>query len=107
MVSTSSAQLLPQDAVKNLWTHLLPVTTVLTLKVPDAKLLLSEAGHKIEDPKCVDDLISIAKAVHLLGPDYVLIKGGHLPLKEDGTIDVREAEQELVVDVLYGNGEVL
>jgi hydroxymethylpyrimidine kinase/phosphomethylpyrimidine kinase len=107
MVSTSGAQLLPQDAVRDLRTHLLPITTVLTPNVPEAKLLLSDAGHKINDPQCVDDLVNIAKGVQSLGPEYVIVKGGHLPLKKDGTAAIGEAEREIVVDILYGNGEVL
>jgi hydroxymethylpyrimidine/phosphomethylpyrimidine kinase len=83
------------------------MTTVLTPNVPEAKLLLSDAGHEMKDPQCIDDLIDIAKAVQSLGPEYVLVKGGHLPFKADGTVAVEEAERETVVDILYGNGEVL
>lgn len=87
--------------------HLLPMTTVLTPNVPEAKLLLSNAGHETKDPRCVDDLINIAKAIQSLGPEYVLVKGGHLPLKSDRTIALKETEREVVVDILCGNGEVL
>jgi hydroxymethylpyrimidine/phosphomethylpyrimidine kinase len=107
MVSTSGAQLLPQGAVTELRMHLLPISTVLTPNVPEAKLLLSDAGYKMKDPQCIDDLINIAKAVQSLGPEYALVKGGHLPFKNDGTIALEEAERELIVDVLYGNGKVL
>jgi hydroxymethylpyrimidine/phosphomethylpyrimidine kinase len=107
MVSTSGAQLLPRSAVTELRMHLLPKTTVLTPNVPEAKLLLLDAGHEPKDPKCIDDLINIAKTVQSLGPEYVLVKGGHIPFKSDGTIALEEAERELVVDILYGNGEVL
>jgi hydroxymethylpyrimidine/phosphomethylpyrimidine kinase len=107
MVSTSGAQLLPQGDVTELRTHLLPIATVLTPNVPEAKLLLSNAGHEMKDPQCIDDLIDIAKTVQSLGPEYVLVKGGHLPFKSDGSIALEEAERELVVDILYGNGEVL
>ncbi len=107
MVSTSGSQLLPQGAIRELRAHLLPITTILTPNIPEAKLLLSDADHKIKDPKCVDDLINLAKAVYSLGPKYVLLKGGHLPLKNDGTYAAGEAEREIVVDVLYGNGDVL
>jgi hydroxymethylpyrimidine/phosphomethylpyrimidine kinase len=87
--------------------HLLPMTTVLTPNVPEAKLILSDAGYEIKNPHCIDHLIIIAKAIQSLGPEYVLVKGGHLPFKKDGTIALKEAERELVVDILYGNGEVL
>jgi hydroxymethylpyrimidine kinase/phosphomethylpyrimidine kinase len=107
MVSTSGAQLLPQGAVAELRMHLLPMTTVLTPNVPEAMLLLSDAGLEIKDAYCIDDLINIAQAVQSLGPEYVLVKGGHLPFKKDGTVALEEAERELVVDILYGNGEVI
>jgi len=107
MVSTSGARLLPQGAVTDLRMHLLPMTTILTPNVPEAKLLLSDAGHEMKDPQCIDDLIDIAKAIQSLGPEYVLVKGGHLPFKNDGTIASEEAERELMVDILCGNGEVL
>src|SRR5277367_3821589 len=99
MVSTSGARLLPQGAVTDLRMHLLPMTTILTPNVPEAKLLLSDAGHEMKDPQCIDDLIDIAKAIQSLGPEYVLVKGGHLPFKNDGTIASEEAERELMVDI--------
>lgn len=107
MVSTSGTRLLPQGAVTDLRMHLLPMTTILTPNVPEAKLLLSDAGHEMKDPQCIDDLVNIAKAVQSLGPEYVLVKGGHLPFKSDGTIALEEGERELMVDILCGNGEVL
>jgi len=107
MVSTSGAQLLPQEAVRVLREQLLPITTVLTPNVPEAKLLLTDAGEKVKDPMCVDDLISMAKAVQALGPEYVLVKGGHLPFRKNGTVASAENEKELVVDLLYGKGQVV
>lgn len=107
MVSTSGAQLLEPNAVTVLRNCLLPLATVLTPNVPEAKVLLSNAGQEIEDPRCVQDLINIAKAIQALGSEYVLVKGGHLPLKNDETIASAEAERKLIMDILYGNGEVL
>lgn len=106
MVSTSGAQLLPHEAVKEMINHLLPLTTILTPNVPEALLLLSDAGNTISDPKSVEDLIDIAKAVQALGPKYVLVKGGHLPFKTDGTAASNVEDKELMVDILYGNGQV-
>jgi hydroxymethylpyrimidine kinase/phosphomethylpyrimidine kinase len=106
MVSTSGFQLLPEDAIRVLREHLLPMTTVLTPNVPEATLLLSNAGKPVRDPENVEDLIDIAKAVQSLGPKYVLVKGGHLPLKRDGTVSSTAGERELVVDILYGEGQV-
>jgi hydroxymethylpyrimidine kinase/phosphomethylpyrimidine kinase len=106
MVSTSGSQLLPKDAVRQLRDHLLPHTTVLTPNVPEALLLLSDAGLPAEAPQNVDDLVEIAKAVQSLGPRFVLLKGGHLPLKMDGRMAKTDVERELMVDILYGQGEI-
>jgi len=106
MVSTSGSTLLPKDAIRELREHLLPHTTVLTPNAPEAKLLLADAGFPANEPQNVDDLINIAKAVQSLGPKYVLVKGGHLPFKRDGTVAKTELEKELMIDILYGEGEV-
>jgi hydroxymethylpyrimidine/phosphomethylpyrimidine kinase len=98
--------LLPQEAVRDLRELLLPYATVLTPNVPEAKLLLSNGGRPIHDPQNVDDLINLAKAVQSLGPKYVLVKGGHLPFKKDGTIANTDSERELMIDILYGEGQV-
>jgi hydroxymethylpyrimidine kinase/phosphomethylpyrimidine kinase len=106
MVSTSGSQLLPKDAIRQLRDHLLPHTTVLTPNVPEALLLLSDADLPAEAPQNVDDLVEIAKAVQSLGPRFVLLKGGHLPLKMDGRMANTDVERELMVDILYGQGEI-
>lgn len=106
MASTTGSQLLPHAAIRELRELLLSHTTVLTPNVPEAKLLLSNAGKTADDPRNVDDLISIAKAVQSLGPKFVLVKGGHLPFKMDGTIAKTDAEKELMIDILYGEGQV-
>lgn len=106
MVSTSGSQLLPQAAVREFRELLLPHAAVLTPNVPEAKLLLSNAGKVVHDPQNVDDLIDLAKAVQSLGPKYVLVKGGHLPFKKDGTVASTNSEREVVIDILYGEGQV-
>lgn len=43
-----------------------------------------------------------------MGPRWVLVKGGHVPLRADLTAASSEAEREAVVDVLLGpDGYVL
>ena len=98
--------MLPHEAIRELRELLLPQATVLTPNVPEARLLLSSAGKSVPDPQNVDDMIDLAKAVQSLGPKFVLVKGGHLPFKKDGTIASTEAEKELIVDILYGEGKV-
>ncbi|TAQ83709.1 hypothetical protein B7494_g7965 [Chlorociboria aeruginascens] len=106
MISTSGYPLLPQNAIRGLRKHLLPHTTVLTPNVPEAKLILSEAGIDVIEPKSIDGLIDIAKSLQSLGPKYVLVKGGHLPFRKDGIVAEQDSERELVIDILYGDGVV-
>lgn len=105
MVSTSGAQLLPNEAVQNLRTHLLPITTILTPNIPEAKLLLQNANLEAPQIKTLDDIVDIAKTLQSLGPKYVLVKGGHLPLTKDGRISKQDADHHTVVDILYDGHE--
>lgn len=107
MVSTSGSHLLPETAIKDLLTLLIPKATILTPNIPEAKLLLSHAGISSKELENVEDLIEIARLVQSLGPKYVLLKGGHLPLRKDGNVARSEEERERMVDILYGEGEVV
>jgi hydroxymethylpyrimidine kinase/phosphomethylpyrimidine kinase len=106
MVSTSGSQLLAQESVRELRESLLPITTILTPNVPEAQLILKDAGVDAVDPQDVDGLIALAKSLQSLGPQYVLVKGGHLPLKSDRTVAKTEEEKAIVIDILYGEGIV-
>ncbi|KAK0662917.1 putative hydroxymethylpyrimidine/phosphomethylpyrimidine kinase 2 [Lasiodiplodia hormozganensis] len=105
MVSTSGAQLLPEDAVEILITRLLPVTTLLTPNLPEAQLILKCAGRPVGDPQSVDDIVSMARAVRELGPKNVLLKGGHVPLTKDRVVPTGEADRQIVLNVLIGEGD--
>ena len=107
MVSTSGAQLLPNDAVLNLRTRLLPLTTILTPNIPEARLLLKNAELEAPETKSLDDIVNIARTLQSLGPRYVLVKGGHLPLTKDGRISTKDADHHTVVDVLYDGRQAL
>jgi hydroxymethylpyrimidine/phosphomethylpyrimidine kinase len=65
--------LLHPDAVEALATRLLPLATVVTPNVGEVRLL---TGVEVRDR---GDLEAAARAVHELGPGWVLAKGGHLP----------------------------
>ncbi|PSN66793.1 hypothetical protein BS50DRAFT_600440 [Corynespora cassiicola Philippines] len=106
MVSTSGAQLLPEDAVDVLVKQLFPLTTVLTPNLPEAKLILKNAGVSFKEPQNIDDITELAKLIQRLGPKYVLVKGGHLPLTKDRLVSKDEADREVVLNVLCGGGEV-
>lgn len=106
MVSTSGSQLLPEVAVKELRTRLLPRTTMLTPNIPEAKLLLKDAGVDARDPEDLDGLIELAKQVSALGPKGVLLKGGHLPLTAHHRTARSQQEASIVIDVLYDGENV-
>jgi len=105
MISTSGSQLLPEAAIETLIQQLLPLTTILTPNLPEAELILKTANTHFKDPENVDDIVAIAKAVQQLGPKYVLLKGGHLPLTKSGKVSREKADREIVLNVLVGEGE--
>ncbi|WP_285716661.1 bifunctional hydroxymethylpyrimidine kinase/phosphomethylpyrimidine kinase [Pelosinus sp. IPA-1] len=79
MISKSGYYLLQPDAMEALVSCLLPLATVLTPNIPEAEEI---SGRKIHSLK---DMEEAAKAIHLLGPKYVLLKGGH---REEDAVDV-------------------
>lgn len=105
MVATSGAQLLPEPAISALRQDLLPLTTVLTPNLPEATLILKNAGLDAATPRSIADLTKMAGDLRALGPRYVLLKGGHLPLTKDRVVSQHDAEQHLIVDVLLGVDE--
>ncbi len=87
MIGKMGSALLKDDAIETLKTKLLPLATIITPNMPEAARLL-----KRESLTTVADLKQAAKELHLLGPKYVLVKGGRL----DGP----------AVDVLYDGKEL-
>jgi hydroxymethylpyrimidine/phosphomethylpyrimidine kinase len=76
MVAESGAILLDDEARAAIVTELLPLATVITPNLPEARVLAggeprggAETGH--------DDVEGLARALHALGPDFVVITGGH------------------------------
>ena len=65
--------LLRPEAVAALRERLTPLATVITPNLGEVKLL---SGVEVRDR---DDLLPAARALHELGPRWVLVKGGHLP----------------------------
>lgn len=107
MVATTGAELLPPEALRELRARLLPRATVLTPNIPEARLLLADAGLGDVLPDKlgggVADLEAAGRALLSLGPEWVLVKGGHAPLRRrDYAAAGTDAERELVVDVLCG-----
>jgi hydroxymethylpyrimidine/phosphomethylpyrimidine kinase len=83
MVAESGAVLLDDDARAALVELLLPRATVITPNVPEARVL---AGGG-EDPE------DLAKRLHGLGPDVVVITGGHREEAEDLVFDGETLER--------------
>ncbi|KAK0711680.1 Phosphomethylpyrimidine kinase-domain-containing protein [Lasiosphaeris hirsuta] len=102
MIATSGSQLLAPEALQVLRARLLPRATILTPNLPEARLLLADAGYGHLPVDKVDDLEVIASAVHALGPRWVLVKGGHCPFRRNGTAAGTPEEREIVVDLLFG-----
>ncbi|KAM0694707.1 hypothetical protein Q7P36_005063 [Cladosporium allicinum] len=107
MVSTSGSQLLAEAATKTLIHELLPVAYLVTPNIPEANLIMREAGKPESDVLDLDGLKKLAAAILEMGPEYVLLKGGHLPLTKTGKVAQSDDEKEIVANVLVGrNGTV-
>ncbi len=73
MVAKSGDALLQPDAVSALIAHLLPLASVITPNLPEAGVLLNR-----EPPADVQAMRSAVGDLRSLGPQAVLLKGGHL-----------------------------
>ena len=71
MVAKGGDRLLREDAVGALKERLLPLALVLTPNASEAEVLSGRPVTTIEEAK------EAARAIHALGPRYVLVKGGH------------------------------
>ncbi|WP_408954461.1 bifunctional hydroxymethylpyrimidine kinase/phosphomethylpyrimidine kinase [Natroniella sp. ANB-PHB2] len=88
MVATSGDLLLAEEAVEVLRDQLIPLAKVITPNLNEAKVLLGEeldSGLELEQ---------LAKRLHQLGSDYVLVKGGH-------------QKGEMARDLLYNGQEFI
>ena len=72
MVAKGGHALLEEDALSALKAELIPMARVLTPNIPEAEAL---SGRDISS---VDDMVAAARVILDLGPDAVLLKGGHL-----------------------------
>ena len=81
MVATSGDVLLNHSAIDTLRQKLLPLAGVVTPNLPEAAKLLDAAIAKNEA-----EMLAQAQAILSLGPDAVLVKGGHG--QGDASVDV-------------------
>jgi hydroxymethylpyrimidine/phosphomethylpyrimidine kinase len=85
MVAESGAALLDPEAHEALVVRLLPMATIVTPNIPEARIL-SGAG----DSATQEDL---AREVHALGPKAVVVTGGHSDIGVDLFYDGRVATE--------------
>lgn len=101
MVSTSGSTLVHTDAVQAYLKHLLPVTYVLTPNLLEAKKLLEASGEAVPEIKNYSEVHTLAQGLHRLGPKWIVLKGGHLPLNDDMSIAAAPSERKITVDLIY------
>lgn len=80
MIGKIGTALLEEDAMEAMRNDLLPLATIITPNMPEASYLLD--GMELNS---VEDLKVAAKRLRVLGPQYVLVKGGRL---EGPAVDV-------------------
>jgi hydroxymethylpyrimidine kinase/phosphomethylpyrimidine kinase len=91
--STSGFDLIDDAALKSLIEKLFPLASVVTPNAVEAERIV---GFPIAD---VGDAARAARKMHDLGANAVLIKGGHLDLRQGGSATgVREAVDLLFID---------
>ena len=73
MVSTSGHTLLQEDAIESIKEELFPHATIITPNLPETCLLLG-----IDEIKTVAAMEQAARELAMMGPRWVLVKGGHL-----------------------------
>jgi hydroxymethylpyrimidine/phosphomethylpyrimidine kinase len=100
MVSETGAALLQPDARKALISRILPIATVATPNLPEARALTdADAGA---------DPVQLARAVHGLGPRIVVVTGGHrtepTDVYDDGERVVEIPGERYVSDASHGSG---
>ncbi len=79
--SSSGKNLLEDKAIDFFIKRLLPLATVITPNIPEAEII---SQIKIKD---IDDMKKAAKMIQKINKKYVVLKGGHLPIK-DKTVDI-------------------
>jgi hydroxymethylpyrimidine/phosphomethylpyrimidine kinase len=93
MASESGVRLLEAEAQSALVAEILPRASVLTPNLPEARVLVGKAAM-LEDEDA--DVEALARCVLALGPDAVVLTGGHRSHAADVFLD-RRAEDSLVV----------
>ncbi|KAI8913418.1 hypothetical protein EDD86DRAFT_105158 [Gorgonomyces haynaldii] len=100
MVATSGSVLLKNEAIESLTRNIIPLSTIITPNLPEALVLLKR--DKIHD---LSQMKQICIDLSKMGPQYVLLKGGHCPFVGDRVLEIEEAlvskEDVKIVDIVY------
>lgn len=105
MVAKSGHHLLRDDAVAALRDRLVPIARVITPNLPEAGVLLGEA-----EPASLEAMQGAVRELHRLGPEWVLLKGGHLigqdstDLLFDGTTVTPLSSRRIATQNTHGTG---
>jgi hydroxymethylpyrimidine kinase/phosphomethylpyrimidine kinase len=102
-MSKNQDVLLSEDSIDSLVSRLFPLATVITPNLEEAALL---TGMEIAD---IAGMKEAAKALHAMGPEWVLVKGGHLGLDAtdvlyNGEIFAEVTEERIVTFNTHGTG---
>jgi hydroxymethylpyrimidine/phosphomethylpyrimidine kinase len=94
MIATSGARLITDEATEILIRELLPRSTIITPNVPEAEVI---SGR--EPIRTIEDMCSAAELIRSMGPQAVLVKGGHLPSTSHYVTDVLiDAEGQWLIE---------
>ena len=95
MVASTGRIFLVEEGIEAYRTHLLPHALIATPNLWEAALLADRTPTGVEDVEAMADM---ARRIYELGPDWVLVKGGHLPGVESQSGVTPPAQ---VADVLF------
>jgi hydroxymethylpyrimidine/phosphomethylpyrimidine kinase len=98
--------LLQPDAMAALQSTIIPLATLVTPNLGEVRML---TGHDVRDPAGMRDA---ARALHDLGPEWVLVKGGHLAgdavdVLFDGSSFTEYPAPRHATDHTHGSGDTL
>ncbi|QSO50736.1 bifunctional hydroxymethylpyrimidine kinase/phosphomethylpyrimidine kinase [Alicyclobacillus curvatus] len=101
MIAKGGSPLLETEAVQSLRHELLPLGVVVTPNLPEAEVL---CGFEI---RSTEDIHRACEDIAAMGPQTVVLKGGHTPLRwerSDGVAPADASPSGLAVDVVYSGG---
>jgi hydroxymethylpyrimidine/phosphomethylpyrimidine kinase len=105
MVAKSGHHLLREEAVVALRDTLVPMARVVTPNLPEAGVLLGEP-----EPATLADMQRVVRDLHRLGPEWMLLKGGHLSgidstdLLFDGKVVIELSGRRIETRNTHGTG---